>query len=204
MKYRNVLLLLFMLFTVTLSTYSKDYFNNNYKIDKSNYSLAFIPIYNDSSPMMNDTLSTKIFNKKANILTLSDIADIRRSINSDEKMIAILTKISEKKYKGKELKTFPNLDTILTSEEIAYMKEVLNNADLFLFPIEFGVKNTGMYTFGSCKFRLYDLNTGELISECSKNVNVNVGGIDGRGGITAALLSLTFEYLDKKFISSIK
>ncbi|MDD6209873.1 MAG: hypothetical protein PUB21_04620 [Bacteroidales bacterium] len=153
---------------------------------------------------MNDTLSAKIFQKDTTNISIYDIPSIREIIDTDIFIVEILTKISDKRYKAKELKTFPNLNTIITQSEIEYLRNIFNNPDLVLIPIGFFVRNIGPFnSIGFSKFRLYDLNSGELIFDCTKNLNVNVSGPEGKAYITGGLFSLTFDYFEKKFISKL-
>lgn len=198
------ILFLIICFILSVSSYAKDYYNPNYKINKGEQSLLLLPIYNDGSPVMNDTLFTKIFNEAASTVSLLNVTETREKIDSDNMLIEILTKISETEYKTKELKMFPDIKTIVTQTEIEYLKKELDNPDLIFIPTIFSVKSVGPYTFGKSRFRLYDLNSGELIFDCSKDLNVNLSGIDGKGSVTAGLLSLTFEYFEKKFLSNLK
>jgi len=197
MQNKFLLILGILLFSLPLC--AKDFFNSTYHLKEGKISLTFLPIYNESSPLMNDTLSTKIFSKNKRI-ELENISELRRTIDSDSQLVDLLVKISEKEYKDKELKTFPNLNTILSEKELEYIKEKFTGNDIILIPIIFGLKNALGHTVGKSKFRMYDLNTGELILECNKDGNVNVGGESGKGHLTAFMLSKTKDYIESKLL----
>ncbi len=177
----------------------KKYYNKNYQFDKESKTLSLIPIYNERD-LMSDSLLSNIFNDNLQKLELISPFLTREIIESNKDMSDILNKIISKKYKKKELKTFPNLNTILSESEIEFLREELNNSDLILIPITFNIKTMNIYTLGSSNFRLYDLKTGDFIFECPNQLNVNIGGEAGAIDLTAVLISLTHEFYTDKFI----
>lgn len=106
----------------------------------------------------------------------------------DSETFNILKKIAEKDYKRRELKEFPNLKTIISQQEIDFIKQSFQNADLLLFPIVFHIEQRVGVTFGSSKFRLYDLNSGEFIQQFTEKTNVNLSGDAGLGMMTGFLI----------------
>ena len=159
-------------------------FNKNYSFGNEQKKIAFVPIINNDFSK-NDEIVKNILKDTLNLKYI-DVSILRSKLNSEN--IDILKKIAEKDYKTKELKEFPNLKTIINSNEIDLIKQNFENADLLLFPIVFNIDQKVGMTFGSSKFRLYDLNSGEFIQQFSEKTNVNVSGDAGMEMMTAFLI----------------
>jgi hypothetical protein len=145
-----------------------------------------------------------VFNDTLSLVKTINPFEIREIITSNLKIKNLLNTIIVTDYKKKELKKYPNLNTILSDSEIKYLKTELKEADLILVPIALNFKSMGIYTFGYCKFRLYDLESGEFIFECSENMNVNINGENAMKGLTNVLISVTHDYYRDKFLKKIK
>lgn len=164
--------------------FSQKVFNKNYSFGSEQKLIAFVPIVNNDYKK-NDEIVKSVLKDTLNLKYI-DVSILRKSLNS--KSVNILKKIAEKDYKGKELKEFPNLKTIINSDEMEFIKQNFENAELLLFPIVFDISQKGGITFGSSKFRLYDLNSGEFIQQFSERTNVNISGDAGMEMVTAFLL----------------
>jgi hypothetical protein len=164
--------------------FSQKIFNQNYSFGIDEKTVAFVPIINNDFEK-NDEIVKDILKDTLNLKFL-DTSVLRTKL--DAGMIDILKKIAETDYKTKELKKYPNLNTILEATEIDFIKQNFDDADLLLFPIVFDINQKGGMTFGSSKFRLYDLNSGEFIQQFSEKTNVNVSGDAGIEMMTAFLL----------------
>ncbi|MCJ7935029.1 MAG: hypothetical protein MUW56_15740 [Chryseobacterium sp.] len=158
-------------------------FNENYSFKGETSIVAFVPINNNFEE--NDEITKDIL-KDTLLLKFIDVSVLRTQL--DTKVTDILKKVAEKDYKSKEIKAFPNLKTILNTEEIGYIKEKFSNADLLLLPVVFTINQMGGMTFGNSIFRLYDLNNGELIQQFSEKINVNINGKGGFAMMTGMLL----------------
>ena len=178
--------LLSFLFLIISSTFlfGQKIFNKNYSFESGQKTIAFVPIVNNDFSK-NDEIVKDILKDTLNLKYI-DVSILRSKLNSET--FNILKKIAEKDYKTKELKAFPNLKTIISSSEIELIKQNFENADLLLFPIVFNIDQKAGMTFGSSKFRLYDLNSGELIQQFSEKTNVNVSGDAGKEMMTAFLI----------------
>ncbi|WP_300690000.1 hypothetical protein [Chryseobacterium sp.] len=187
--------LIFSVITVLFGStvlHAQKAFNENYSFKNDISTVAFVPIINDFED--NDSITKDIL-KDTLQLKFIDVTGLRT--NLDTKTTDILKKVAEKDYKSKEVKTFPNLKTILSTEEINYIKEKFSNADLLMLPVVFNVKQTVGMTFGNSIFRLYDLNNGDFIQQFSEKINVNVGGKPGFAMMTGMLLISEKNYLLK-------
>ena len=182
MKKKN----LSFLFLIISSTFlfGQKIYNKNYSIGNEQKMIAFVPIINNDFSK-NDEIVKDILKDTLNLMFI-DVSILRSKLNSET--INILKKIAEKDYKTKELKEFPNLKTIISSNEIDLIKQNFENTDLLLFPIVFNIDQKAGMTFGSSKFRLYDLNSGAFIQQFSEKTNVNLSGDAGMEMMTAFLI----------------
>ncbi|WP_079240693.1 hypothetical protein [Chryseobacterium indologenes] len=179
--------LIFALLTVLSGMtflHAQKVFNESYSFKSDGSTVAFVPIINDFKD--NDDITKKILRDTLQ-LKFNDVAVLRA--NMDTKVMEILKKVAEKDYKSKEVKLFPNLTTIISKEEMSYIKEKFGNADLLLLPVVFNVNQSMGMTFGNSLFRLYDLNNGEFIQQFSEKINVNIGAEAGFAIMTGMLIS---------------
>ncbi len=174
------------LFLIASSTllFGQKIFNKNYSFGNKQKNIAFVPIVNNDFPK-NDEIVNNILKDTLN-LRFIDVSTLRSKLNPET--FNILKKIAEKDYKTKELKEFPNLKTIINSNEIDLVRQNFQNADFLFLPIVFNIEQKGGMTFGSSKFRLYDLNSGEFIQQFAEKTNVNVSGDAGMEMMTAFLI----------------
>lgn len=181
---KKVFLSFLLLIISSTFVFGQKIFNKNYSFGNEQKKIAFVPIINNDFSK-NDEIVKDILKDTLNLKYL-DVSVLRSKLNSET--INILKKIAEKDYKTKELKEFPNLKTIISSDEIDLIKQNFENADLLLFPIVFNIDQKAGMTFGSSKFRLYDLNSGEFIQQFSEKTSVKVSGDAGMEMITAFLI----------------
>lgn len=179
------LLLNFLFFIASANIlFGQKIFNKNYSFEQQALTVAFVPIVNNDFSE-NDNIANDILKDTLNLKFL-DVSTLRSNLDSET--FNILKKIAEKDYKRKELKEFSNLKTIISQQEIDFIKQSFQNADFLLFPIVFHIEQRGGVTFGSSKFRLYDLNSGELIQQFTEKTNVNVSGDAGLRMMTGFLI----------------
>lgn len=179
------LLLNFLFFIASANIlFGQKIFNKNYSFEQQALTVAFVPIVNNDFSE-NDNIANDILKDTLNLKFL-DVSTLRSNLDSET--FNILKKIAEKDYKRRELKEFPNLKTIISQQEIDFIKQSFQNADLLLFPIVFHIEQRVGVTFGSSKFRLYDLNSGELIQQFTEKTNVNLSGDAGLGMMTGFLI----------------
>lgn len=179
------LLLNFLFFIASANIlFGQKIFNKNYSFEQQALTVAFVPIVNNDFSE-NDNIANDILKDTLNLKFL-DVSTLRSNLDSET--FNILKKIAEKDYKRRELKEFPNLKTIISQQEIDFIKQSFQNADLLLFPIVFHIEQRVGVTFGSSKFRLYDLNSGEFIQQFTEKTNVNLSGDAGLGMMTGFLI----------------
>lgn len=179
------LLLNFLFFIASANIlFGQKIFNKKYSFEQQALTVAFVPIVNNDFSE-NDNIANDILKDTLNLKFL-DVSTLRSKLDSET--FNILKKIAEKDYKRRELKEFPNLKTIISQQEIDFIKQSFQNADLLLFPIVFHIEQRVGVTFGSSKFRLYDLNSGELIQQFTEKTNVNLSGDAGLGMMTGFLI----------------
>ena len=202
MKAKSAILTLIGLI-ISFVAFGQKELNKNYKIGKESIELSLIPIFNERSSY-NDTIMTKIFDDELKNMQLISPFVTREIIVSDHRTQNLLDKIISTSYTKKDLKTFPNLNTIIEKSDIDYLKEQLNQTDLVLIPIVLNFRSMLSHTFGYVKFRMYDLNTGEFIFEFSDDMNVNIGGESAMRGLTGVLISVLHDYYKKNFLKKYK
>jgi|GEM_PF-1758088 len=198
MKTKSKILILIGLI-VSSTSFGQKEFNKNYKIDKDTIKVSLIPIINERNSF-NDTIMTKIFDNQLKNLQLITPFKTREIIMSDFRIQKIIDRIVSIDYKKNEVKTFPNLNTIIEKPDVDYLKERINGADLVLIPIVLNFKSMASHTFGYIKFRMYDLNTGDFVFEFSDDMNVNISGENAMKGLTGVLISVVYEYYSKNFL----
>lgn len=164
---------------------AQNIFNTKYQFGKEVKTVAIVPLMN-SYPEKSDTITRSIF-RDTLLLKFIDVKTLRSKL--DDKLFGILKKIAEIKYKNRDLKEFPNLKTILSQQEIDFIRLHFSNADLLLFPIIFNVSQEMGMTLGRSKFRLYDLSTGEFIQQFGQTINVNLSGDVGLKALGSELLA---------------
>jgi len=181
---KKILLSFLFLIVSTTLVFGQKIFNKNYSFGDNQKTVAFVPIVNNDFSK-NDEIVNNVLKDTLN-LKFIDVSILRTKLNSET--FNILKKIAEKDYKSNELKKFPNLKTIINTNEIDLIKHSFQNADILLFPIVFNIEQKGGMTFGSSKFRLYDLNSGEFIQQFTEKTNVNISGDEGMEMMTAFLI----------------
>ena len=200
MSIRSALLIIITCLVLTPLLAQKKFINPDYKLNKEKLSLCLVPIYTEYDSM-NDSLLYKFFgNNNFENLVLTKPSENRKIIDNDGELAALLTTISKKEYKKKELRQYPNLNTLLTPLDLTYIRDRLDGADLILLPRAFRISGTTYFTFGSSSFRMYDLNTGEFIFEFRNQLNVNVGIEKAAKNLTQILIGMTYEDFKADFV----
>ena len=156
--------------------------------------VAIIPLTSEMTTF-NDSISNDIFKDIASLKFL-DVEKIRAELNNESTYI--LKKIASEKYKKRDLKKYPNLNTLISTSDLENLKENVQNADLLLFPIKFNIRQSAGMTFGNATFRFYDLNTGDFIHQYETSFNVNTTENGSKQMVTALLLLEEKEYLTKQ------
>ena len=203
----NIKLLIFSVLGILISINlfgQKSFIKPDYKLSQQKSKVTLIPIYNEKG-LMNDSILSFIFSDTLQNLQFVKPNIARTIINSDHILMDILNKIMLKEYTKKEIKAFPNLSTILTTDEISYIKTKLDNSEFIFIPLAFNIKTIGNqafggYTLGFSKFRLYDITTGDFVLECPYDLNVNIGGARGAEYLTTVLIGETHVCFVKNFI----
>src|SRR5690606_33685652 len=111
---KKVFLSFLLLIISSTFVFGQKIFNKNYSFGNEQKKIAFVPIINNDFSK-NDEIVKDILKDTLNLKYL-DVSVLRSKLNSET--INILKKIAEKDYKTKELKEFPNLKTIISSDEI--------------------------------------------------------------------------------------
>ncbi|WP_157358289.1 hypothetical protein [Winogradskyella sp. J14-2] len=190
---RTKFLILNFILLVNLS-FGQKIINKDYKFSNKNLKVAIVPLTNEMTKF-NDSISNDIFK---DTLSLKFLKVEKLRIDLNDETTEILKEIASKKYKRRDLKKYPNLNTIIDNSEIKSIKSNLQNADLLLFPIKFNINQSVGMTFGSATFRLYDLNSGDFIHQYETSFNVNTTENGSKQMVTALLFLEEKDYLEKQ------
>ncbi len=201
-KLPKLFYLIFVLFVVT-GCGSNLYVNKSYQ-NKSElpFKLAIIPITSDIESFA-DSVFTIIFRDSTNEQQLIESSTIREKLLNDEALAQSLNRVILKDYSKAELSKGPNLKDVLDAQEIAMIEEQLYSADLMLVPVVFSLNSSLGLTIGNSTFRLYDLHSGELIFENSRNPNVNLSGEIGKKHMAISLIGWTYDDYEQHFLSKV-
>ncbi len=191
MKTKFLILTLFLF--VNLS-FGQKVLNKDYKFLNKELKVAIIPLTNELTKF-NDSISNDIF-KDTLSLKFLNVEELRTELNVES--TDILKRIASEKYKKRDLKKYPNLNTLINTSDLKNLKENLQNADLLLFPIKFNINQSVGRTFGSATFRFYDLNTGDFVHQFETSFNVNTTENSSKQVVTALLFLYEKDYLIKQ------
>ena len=169
-------LILISLIISFISFAEKEYLNKNYKLHKHEIKIALIPLFKSdklyTQAIIENILIDSLFKVK-----LGDQKIISNNILNDRTLNETLRGVMVKEYSRAELKHNPNLFQFIKGDTIVNMKRLLDDSDILLIPSDIKartvtyVNGTGNTTvFG--RFRLYDLNTGELIFDYVANKKI--------------------------------
>lgn len=203
MKAKILAMTILILSSVLLSCIgSSNFINKKYNFEKKKaINLAVIPPQTEFNSYI-DSLIVLAFNiddyPKTTIL---DPAAIRELYYGSQEIAKINNKIVTYDHTKEEISKGPNLSNILTDDEISTLRNFLAPADFMLLPVVFGAKNVLMNnTFGSSRFRLYDLKSGELIYDKKEDPNVNVPGEEGKRYLLSFLIGRASVYYQDNFL----
>lgn len=147
---------------------------------------------------VSDESFEKSFKEFSGKVALIPMAKTRRFFDSNPNL---LNRLLGLKYSEEDLSNNPGIQTTLDSEELATLRERLENADLLLVPSKLDLVPRLGGIFGYSEFRLYDLGVGSMIYSASRNMNVNQGDEPGRGLMAIVLLGMAAEDFEKLYLS---
>ncbi len=199
---KKLLIIITSIILFTSITYGqKKYVNKAFNFEVNDSLLALVPVLN-SDFTYTDSLLVKFYSKDHfSRFNLIEPQIIRNEIESDNKLKDIILKILSQEYSKKELKQFPNLNTILKTDEIKYLQEKNGQADLILIPVELRFGTAIGSTLGYSRFRLYKIETGELIFDCPMDFNVNSTDPRATKNLTILLIGETSKFFRDKMIN---
>ena len=184
----------------------KEYFNENYKLQKQEVKLAFIPFLT-SDILFTETITESLIQYNLKKVILADVETVSKNILTDSSLNESIRKVITKEYMRRELKNKPNLLQIISTDALTNMQRMLDTADILLIPSKVkyrsvervdGTGNTTVYG----RFRLYDLNTGEFIFDypAEKKVQYLIAKNEIRM-LMSVLLEDFNSYFQKNFIT---
>ncbi|UCC78843.1 MAG: hypothetical protein JSW64_11235 [Candidatus Zixiibacteriota bacterium] len=177
------------------------YLNKNYTLEQpDNYTLAIMPLYGDTTGFTDSVFSLTFTLDAPAEEKLLPPNEIRFRLFLNEEFNGIYKKIVIYDHSKEEKKSGPNLKNCLNNDEIIVFQEGVDNANIIIVPIELNVGHFLNYTTGNFRCRLYDLNNGDLIYDKSNDLNVNLGGEQGRRHLVLAMFSIAYSDYNKYFL----
>ena len=201
---KKLFLLVIVMSLLMSSCGSKLYLNPNYEFQSPSreLKLALIPTPGGDGPLM-DSLFTFMFDDSLTSTVLIKPKMIRRdivqNIMSPNEFLSILNRLWLLEYSKDELKAGVLLQNTLTDSEFELFKSKLGNPDFVMMPVIVNLKSLGMVTSGFSKMRLFDLRSGSLIYENSMDLNVQLGGDDGKTYLAIGLAGFAKADYNKYF-----
>ena len=168
---------------------SSAFLNKAYEFNpKAELRLAIAPI--GSEPNFSDTAFARIFFDSAHAYTLMTPEETRLVVLKDSEMLRIFNALISGNHTKSQLKQNPGLGDILSGADIQSLRTNLFPANCLLVPVVFNVSSALNNTFGKTRFRLYDLDSGQLVYDNEQTLNVNIGGDYGKRRLTAVLVAM--------------
>jgi hypothetical protein len=200
MRLKRVILIGLVL--LVLGCGSSFYLNKSYHFDaKPKFSLALVPA--DQKTPLFDTLMVMAFrDDMPSGQSLITPFDIESKIQNDNELVALLNKIILQDHTKQQLKSAPNLRNLMSEADFQSLQEKMDNADMLIVPIVFGVGSLLNNTMGKMKVRLYDLKDGSLVYEKEESPNVNIGGDAGKAYMAKFLFAIMAASYQENFVSA--
>lgn len=200
---------MFLVFIVCITSFlpecTPNYFlNKSYnKAINDSFTLAIIPFYGDL-PIQPDSAFDIVFQDTTGKIGLVSPSKLRNEISSDDNAKDILQAIFSKDYSPEDKNTDLNIKDLIGVNGLKKLKNICENADYSLIPIQFHVGPSMGSLFALTKFRLYDLNSGQLIYEVDGNLNTALGYPDADIMLTLQMVGMARNDFDKLFIKKSK
>jgi hypothetical protein len=97
---------------------------------------------------------------------------INQDLGEGRDIWSLMTKIITYRYTGEQLKATPNINDIITDDELIILKRLLNNRQLVMIPLGFFSETHKSTTTAMARYRLYELNDGKLIFDSAHHVTL--------------------------------
>jgi hypothetical protein len=141
--------------------------------------LVILPAATDD-PALFDTLFCQIFDDTTHTQNVVCPQEIRNKFGSDKTLPALLDKLASAEFSKENIKAGTTINQCITADELAYLRDASQGADIALCPSLMGTRDLGVVTAGSSRMRLLDLRSGSIIYENTMNMNVNYSGEVGK------------------------
>lgn len=170
----------------------------SYQLPSSKIQIAIMPVAGDDAIFV-DSIFALIFEDSLRAQDIISPKTIRRNIVNNARLTELVNKLGSVKYSKNDLKQNPSVLNTLTKDEFTYLQKQLGQPGIVLFPVSFNVTSMGIITSGFTKMRLYDFNSGVLIYEKSQNLNVELGGEEGKKYLAIGLIGFAKDDFNKYF-----
>lgn len=149
--------------------------------------LVVVPVMHEQSKLM-DSIAQEIYSEHTGLdIVMPD--SVRRALQGSPDFAFILDTVAHYKYVKEELKANPGLYSIVNDEAVAYVSNLFGDADLIYIPIAFAISQDIFATYGYTTYRLYDLNTGQMVFERTNHPNIALHGKLGFEFMALSLIS---------------
>jgi hypothetical protein len=136
-------------------------------------SVAVIPALNVPSGDAEAALAA-VFDAPS--LKVVPVKPLRERLLADEALRKSLLAVAQRTTTSGDLRTAPRLQSIIGDAASSSLRHALGDADLMVFPVALDVGTFAGSTSASMVCRLYDLRTGELVAESSRELHANATG----------------------------
>jgi hypothetical protein len=169
-----------------------------YESSQPRVQLAIIPTVGNNAELI-DSIFVLIFEDSLRAQDILKPKIIRNKIANDQQLTNLINKLGSVEYSKSELEQNPSVLNTLTNDEFTYLRKQLEQPSIILFPISLNIASGGVITSGFAKIRLYDFDSGALIYEHSQNLNVELGGEDGKTYMAIGLIGFAKDDYNKYF-----
>ena len=167
----------------------------------TSFAVAVAPAVADGPLVVHtDTVATRLYKRDGYSYELVHPAEVRTRLNSDADAASALRRLAAHRYTEAELEADPGLSPPLSTDDAVALRSALGVRYLVL-PAEFDVGDRLGRASGTATYRLYDLDTGDLVYEHTRPLNMNMSGEPGAIILSIALIGESARYFEDQFLA---
>jgi hypothetical protein len=131
-------------------------------------------------------------------LTVVPVKPLRERLLADAGLRKTLLAIAQRTTTGDDLRSAPRLQSIIGDDGASSLWHALGDADLMVFPVALDVRTFAGSTSASMVCRLYDLRTGQVVAESSRELHADATGDAIRRRLLFMLASWTHQDFESR------
>jgi hypothetical protein len=164
--------------------------------------LAVLPLPHERSDMADDFVRALFEEPETRpaIRLGVPVAVLRQRLAADRTLLAALDEASRRMDREEEPYA-GDLRALLGAGPLAALRGHLGSSNLVLWPVKLGLREVLGRTFGVVAYRLYDLETGELVYQHSESLNVDATGTQAKALLTLHLVGRARSGYDERFLA---